>query len=1374
MKNLFRNKTAIGITSFVLASSLIVGTVAIKRSKKTGEVTVGIPTVYAASNLTDYDSASSVNYSTIMGRAVDYGIVSESIYLPGHMETTFATKMYKTDPSKNCDVDLAGTAPAQFIIADIAPGSNAIFGQTAGAGMQFVFDTTPELVEGGRYVFNSEYNGETLFRLYDKDQLDDAVQSLIDKMKRESGKFAAKDSFDGDEIATFNGVKATIDLSDESFKNSTIYIDINPGSKLETAMQTCDGILVKKHPNTNVVFNVRSTGSVVMHQYKVQIIGGINDIPGYNEGDTFNSTTDCKGNDSPHNQAVDKYMARHIVWNITSASSIKYNMTSGLFLVPNGAPGTVVGSSAGWIVSAGETTIADGEFHYIYHDRVTDANVKDESVLHFAARKSFTDDFEANPIKEMTNVYSEAGDFEYEFVETHSDFDTNNAIKTYLMPGDKPITNDENGKITFPVLHVPVTEIDPVAGTTRYFVIRETVCNSADPKISNPGGEIDIVLHITNLDGIIHYVVDYWKYNTSEDKQNNKVYESEIGVKVSGAEFSLGAYLNKYDLDKGSLTLTKTVNGDDPNKTYSVAVMKGKQYLQPDGSLSTEEYYFTLSKDTPVLVKDVVAGEYTVVEKEGDLPEYKLVSKEVSPDPVIVAANQNTPVTITNTYSKITLPGTATLTLNKQITIDDKAVSPVPSVLKNQTFEVNVKVASGPDNGKYVQDIHGAVASGEKAFTVSVDSPVTLYGLVAGTTYEIIEKGSSNIIGSYKPVSANGSTSNMSYAVKSYVMPDGASTFDLVNDYTLLVGNLTLRKSFVCNGSPIDPADLDLSGLKFAISGPEAFNPIEVSWSAFTNGEYLLENIPIGEYTVTEIGADDTSNAKYVFARAHGNNFATLSNDNRDVSIALTNEYNTVGANKLILNKSLDVYGLGPAERDQLMNQTYGFSIMNAQGKYYSEKEVNGVKTVEFIDTETFIYVKPGWENRYETLDIPAGKYTINEENTANPNGLSKSVVYVNGQLVTVTKDSATTVNINNIYSKFSIDVTKEVTGDNPYANTEYEFCVKNQAGQFIDQSGNPTSQAYYYTIRAGETVEVVLKNPGEYTIIEKGAGQSENSHFTMTTVYAKASDPNSTTDPANCDQGIVVNLEPNRSSDAVTITNDYTYNHYTQLVLQKTDANGNLIGGAQFSFEVKSIAQPSYESKITLTGASSGSSLSSFTTVDDQEITIANLIDGVYEIKELQAPQDYNGYQGSIVVTVENGAITSVLDQDGNALSGQASYSAGTLTVVNQQSVMGSLKIVKTLNADAPADAKTKVYKFTVTGPNGYSKEVEITGAGETELTGLKLGDYTVREILSSAEISGYSLTVDGDNGKAITLSDATQKTATIENNYTKDTVLG
>ena len=229
MKNLLKSKKFIGAASLVLASSMVVSAIGLAFAGKKETKVLSAETDPA---LLNYDSASSVNFSSVLGRAIDYGIVSDTIDFRDHMESTYATNLLKTTRDNNSDVDLAGSEPAQFIIADIDPNSKAVFGKTYqdGTRMQFVIDTTAELQAQGKFVEANDFNADMLFRTYTKAELSANINSMINRAANQSAMLADKPAFDGDKISKPTNSGRMLDLSDPSFKNCTVYVNVLPGS----------------------------------------------------------------------------------------------------------------------------------------------------------------------------------------------------------------------------------------------------------------------------------------------------------------------------------------------------------------------------------------------------------------------------------------------------------------------------------------------------------------------------------------------------------------------------------------------------------------------------------------------------------------------------------------------------------------------------------------------------------------------------------------------------------------------------------------------------------------------------------------------------------------------------------------------------------------------------------------------------------------------------------------------------------------------------------------------------------------------------------------------------------------------------------------
>lgn len=65
------------------------------------------------------DDASAVNFTRILGRAVEYGILADTFDQQNHAQTNFAVKTYKRGEYNN-DPDLAGSHIVPFIVGNIA------------------------------------------------------------------------------------------------------------------------------------------------------------------------------------------------------------------------------------------------------------------------------------------------------------------------------------------------------------------------------------------------------------------------------------------------------------------------------------------------------------------------------------------------------------------------------------------------------------------------------------------------------------------------------------------------------------------------------------------------------------------------------------------------------------------------------------------------------------------------------------------------------------------------------------------------------------------------------------------------------------------------------------------------------------------------------------------------------------------------------------------------------------------------------------------------------------------------------------------------------------------------------------------------------
>ena len=77
------------------------------------------------------------------------------------------------------------------------------------------------------------------------------------------------------------------------------------------------------------------------------------------------------------------------------------------------------------------------------------------------------------------------------------------------------------------------------------------------------------------------------------------------------------------------------------------------------------------------------------------------------------------------------------------------------------------------------------------------------------------------------------------------VVSDTITTDTVVNNYTEDLGRLIVKKTFTGL-----PEGTNVNELAFHITGPNGYDQT-VYYIQFTDGIYVIENLPLGEYTVT-------------------------------------------------------------------------------------------------------------------------------------------------------------------------------------------------------------------------------------------------------------------------------------------------------------------------------------------------------------------------------------------------------------------------------------------------------------------------------------------------------------------------------------------
>ncbi|MCR5058220.1 MAG: Cna B-type domain-containing protein [Clostridiales bacterium] len=1251
MKHIFRSKKAVGITSLVLATSVVLGTIAINR-KKDGGVSVGIPTVNAADAYLSHDSASLVNYSSVLGRAVDFGIVTNRLEQRNHMETTYATNDFYNQKNDNCDVDLAGAAPAQFIIASIS-GGKARFGYTYGAkndyqtapSMQFVIDTTPDLASSDLFTYDAgSFKGEALYRTFSEPELNSNVNGMIQHFKDESDKMLQHVAFEGDDV--FDASTGAIDFSDECYKNTTLYINVQPGSRLESAIQATEGLNIIKDPSTVVVFNILNTDYIKLAKYKVT-----------SDNMTMDTYTDHSGDDTEKNKNIDKYITRKIIWNVPYAKSVDYDTTAGLFLVPNpDTTGTVTTSSAGWIAAAGTTVVKGGEFHYIFHDRSDDANTPDISVMHFALRKAFVEDgTPADQIKskEIRNILVGAGEYTFTIEETDENYNKLTDSNAYT---DEKST-DAYGKVVFKSISETVREVDPYNGKHRYFVIKEKeMAPGVDSHISKSNGEIRIDVLVTNVNGIIHYQVSSWKYADGNNLTDSGIIATNDKIDMSGTEFSLGGFYNFYDLKYAKMSVTKNVNvtGTDDfpaDQKFNFALKIDGKYVQNEqGELGLTPRYFEITRDQKIDFTHLIPGTYTIEENPDDIQGFTFLSKEVqvgssamANDQVVLGDDDDVAATLINNYQKVDIDGKFSLKVKKNVDVHfPPGMARDMSDFEGKEFRFTVKLGD-----QYVQDKNGTLGTSEKVFTINYDTSVqgpgavgnefTIYGLEPDATYTVTEVRDQNYTGDDAYVAMPGYTytSNANETTKNVRLDQDGKRAEIVNKYDVQKGKLTVNKSFTliddnnANGSgSVDTATLsNLNNLKFTITGPLGYSKT-LTYTDITEGRNVLNDVPAGKYTIIEENASETSGGNYTFVRysyvgadsttsvaAGGNQTITVYNQYRE-------NYSTTEKGNITIAKSMD----GAVAPD---GSVFNFTIKNSLGEY-CEFDAEG-NFVDFTTTKTYASLTfpagSGYYSSREFKNIPTGSYTVEEEPTDEQKtleGKNLKVEYmvdgVSTQSFKLENYGNKQVQVNNHYREYMLEVEKLVSGDIPYDYSqygmEYSFVVM-KGTQYVQSNGGLSDNPYTFKIRPNQKMQIPISDPGDYQVIETTT-EPENSLFTLATTYSTVNGE--------------VTLDSTNKDGSVIIHNEYTYKNKGSLEVKKevADPTNSAPAGTEFTVGVKlnrtGAFDVEYPDGTTQQVAFEKDVVKEFTLKSGESIKINGLYAGTeYEVTESNIPSGFS-----------------------------------------------------------------------------------------------------------------------------------------------------
>ena len=402
--------------------------------------------------------------------------------------------------------------------------------------------------------------------------------------------------------------------------------------------------------------------------------------------------------------------------------------------------------------------------------------------------------------------------------------------------------------------------------------------------------------------------------------------------------------------------------------------------------------------------------------------------------------------------------------------------------------------------------------------------------------------------------------------------------------------------------------------------------------------------------------------------------------------------------------------------------------------------------------------------------NLPDGEYTLHEEVAPYVNGVqydvATDIVFVvsNGAVqpgnhVTTSTSSNAVVTMEDAVlvtppTTNTVAISKRNTGNEELPGAELVLtgpatadltgCTVTGGGSNISISGNSIS----FTSGSSATEISGLPN-GDYVLVENVAPNVNGVQYLTTTISFNVTDGVVTTNSTDA------RVESNGNVPVVVMVDDAApVNTGCTLILSKQVAANGASVPSTFTFNVK--CGDTYYGLDDQGNLISDVNPIAITIASGSSVQLNGLPNGDYEVTEVRSGIEVAGY--SLTVTGER--TVSLNDAD-------PSTATATVSIVNTYNpIPGSLTIIKDLGAGAPASASSMTYTFSVVGPNGYTNEVSVTGAGSVTIDNLQPGTYTVTEDTTSAYISGYQLTATG-NGVNVNVTAGSNSTVTVTNDY-------
>ena len=301
---------------------------------------------------------SSVNYQTILGDAVNFGVTADKYVQGNHAQTNYAVVTFERKGDVVCEPDLINGATIPFYAANITNGvrfGNSTYKNVDTDSVTYLYHTSNQ-TDITKITSDNQKIHLNIEHAKSGDDVSKVVNNMISHVSNVSAELAGASPtivVTDDKISDVNHYMLDTTARGD---NEVIYINVTDGSRLAQVLEKNEGLTVKKKSGQVLVFNILGNNVKV---YKIKVIVADKNVELTTVGDTSAK--------SQQNVDLLEYVDKNFIWNMPNATDVEIKECAGIFLAPTkNSTVEVTSTSSGWVVSAGTVKNENCEWHFPY------------------------------------------------------------------------------------------------------------------------------------------------------------------------------------------------------------------------------------------------------------------------------------------------------------------------------------------------------------------------------------------------------------------------------------------------------------------------------------------------------------------------------------------------------------------------------------------------------------------------------------------------------------------------------------------------------------------------------------------------------------------------------------------------------------------------------------------------------------------------------------------------------------------------------------------------------------------------------------------------------------------------------------------------